>query len=100
VPAARLWGGLAGDAASIIEGTVQRGAQAISVHHAAVDVGLVHAARLRGLTVFTWTVDEPSDQARVAAAGVAGICTNLPDVLREALKTEQYAGADPATAVR
>ncbi|MGD9893476.1 MAG: glycerophosphodiester phosphodiesterase [Dehalococcoidia bacterium] len=98
-PAAQLWGGRTGDAASLIEGTVQRGAQAISVQYSAVEPALVHAARLRGLTVYTWTVDQPSDQARVAAAGVAGICTNLPDVLRETLTTEQYAGTYRATTV-
>lgn len=92
VPAAQLWGGLKGDAASLLEGTVRRNAQAISVHFSAVDPALVHASRLRGLTVYTWTVDEPSDQVRVAAAGVAGICTNLPDVLMEALAAEQYNG--------
>jgi glycerophosphoryl diester phosphodiesterase len=100
VPAAQLWSGLKGDAASLIEETVRRGAQAISVHYSAVDAALVYAARLRGLTVYTWTVDEPPDQARVAAAGVAGICTNLPDVLSETLKTERYAIVHPTTARR
>jgi glycerophosphoryl diester phosphodiesterase len=91
VPVARLWSGLNGDAASLLDETVQQGAQAISVHHSAIDAALVRAARLRGLTVYTWTVDESPEQARVAAAGVSGICTNLPDVLREALVTEGYA---------
>jgi hypothetical protein len=38
-------------------------------------------------------VDEPEEQARVAAAGVDGIVTNVPDVLWAAL---QRAGLEPS----
>ena len=38
-----------------------------------------------GLAVNVWTVDEPSEIRRLAAAGVDGIVTNVPDVAREAL---------------
>jgi glycerophosphoryl diester phosphodiesterase len=93
VPAARLWGGRNGHAAELLASTVHHGAQGISVHYSAVDAELVRAARLRGMSVFTWTVDEPEDQVRVAAFGVDGICTNLPDVLDVTLSTGM-AGAD------
>ena len=85
IPAARLWSGVSGDRATLLDDTVRRHAQAVSVHHSAVESTLVRLARLRGLTVFTWTADMPEDQARVAAAGVAGICTNYPDVLQSTL---------------
>jgi glycerophosphoryl diester phosphodiesterase len=96
VPVAQLWSGVTGDATALIERAVQRNAQAVSVHFSVVDAALVNAARLRGLTVYTWTVDEPSDQVRTAAAGVAGICTNLPDVLKETLTAEQYSNVRSA----
>ena len=92
IPVARLWSGQSGDTAALLDDTVRRHAQAVSVHYSAVDAELVHMARLRGLTVFTWTVDDPADQARVAAAGVAGICTNYPDVLRTTLTRGDYDG--------
>jgi glycerophosphoryl diester phosphodiesterase len=61
------------------------GQQGVSVYHTSVDGALVRAAALRGLTVFTWTADEPSDHRRLVDAGVAGIVTNVPDVLARAL---------------
>lgn len=84
-PAARLWGGRQGDAATLLASTVRQGAQGVSVHYTAVEAALIRAARLRGMSVFTWTVDEAEDQARLAALGVDGICTNLPDLLAGAL---------------
>jgi glycerophosphoryl diester phosphodiesterase len=90
IPAAQLWSRRTGDPASLLAGAVRRGAQGISVHYSMVDPALVHAARLRGLSVYTWTVDETDEQARVAAAGVDGICTNLPDVLQTTLAAGGY----------
>jgi glycerophosphoryl diester phosphodiesterase len=93
VPVARLWGGQTGTLAALLADTVRYGAQAVSVHHSAVDEALVRAARLRGLAVYTWTVDEPADQRRVGACGVAGICTNLPDVLAATMRSTGHAVA-------
>jgi len=95
VPAARLWAGREGDPAEVLGATVRCGAQAVSVHHAAVSEALVRGARLRGLSVFTWTADTPEDQTRVAACGVAGVCTNYPDVLRATLAADGYAVRPP-----
>jgi glycerophosphoryl diester phosphodiesterase len=86
VPAAQLTGEAIRDLRALLNDTVRRNAQAISISGAAISPELVHAARLRGLTVYTWTVDEPEEQARVAAAGVDGIVTNVPDVLRATLQ--------------
>ena len=101
VPAAQLAGRPAGDAIALLNGAVRRNAQAVSVEGAFVDEALVRAARLRGLSVFTWTVDEPEEQARLAAAGVDGIVTNVPDVLQATLRRGRYAGvAAPSRAAR
>lgn len=94
VPAAQLWSGQHGDAASLLDATVRRNAQAVSVHFSMINDQLVTAARRRGLSVFTWTPDDAADQVRVAARGVDGICTNLPDVLRTTLAWERYTPSD------
>ncbi|NLR37056.1 glycerophosphodiester phosphodiesterase [Aeromonas hydrophila] len=44
-----------------------------------VDQALVQDAHDRGLKVLVYTVDEPADQAMLAAIGVDGIFTNRPD---------------------
>lgn len=44
-----------------------------------VDQALVQDAHKLGLKVLVYTVDEPSDQAMLAAIGVDGIFTNRPD---------------------
>ncbi len=41
---------------------------------------LVQRAHERGMQVNVWTVNEPDDIARLGAAGVDGICTDVPDV--------------------
>lgn len=85
VPCARLSPPLAGPAGDLFAATLRAGLQAVSVHHTSVDAALVRAAALRGLTVYSWTADDPADQQRLAAAGVAGIVTNVPDILRRVL---------------
>lgn len=59
--------------------------QGISLFHTSVDAALVRAATLRGLTVFAWTADDPADHRRLAGTGVAGVVTNVPDVLQHSL---------------
>jgi len=54
------------------------------------DLALATDARVRrwaarGLAVNVWTVDEPSEAARLARAGAAGLITNAPARLRAAL---------------
>lgn len=38
-----------------------------------------------GVAVVPWTVDDPDEIARLAAGGVAGIITNVPDVARRVI---------------
>ncbi|MDJ1133163.1 glycerophosphodiester phosphodiesterase [Streptomyces iconiensis] len=62
----------------------------INPRHAAVTkdyVDAIHAVkgpRHRPLEVFTWTVDDASTAKRVADAGVDGIISNKPDIIRDA----------------
>ena len=60
---------------------------AVHPHHLAVTPALVEAAHEVGLTINTWTVDDPGRMAELIAMGVDGICTNAPDVLRRVLVT-------------
>jgi glycerophosphoryl diester phosphodiesterase len=52
---------------------------------ATVDAALVAACHDRGLAVNVWTVDDPGRIAELAALGVDGIVTNVPDVARAVL---------------
>ncbi len=60
-------------------------AGAVMLHHDSVDGRLVESLHLRGLKVFTWTVDEPDEARRLANIGVDGIASNRPALIREAL---------------
>ncbi|MEZ4502795.1 MAG: glycerophosphodiester phosphodiesterase [Dehalococcoidia bacterium] len=71
---------------SPVEAAARGGSAAVSLAHSLVDAATVEAAHLRGLMVFTWTVDEPADIARVLEAGVDGVCSNLPSRVRAALE--------------
>lgn len=50
-----------------------------------VDEALVERAHAAGLALNTWTVDDPARIVELAAWGVDGVVTNVPDVAREAL---------------
>lgn len=61
------------------------GAVAVGVHHAQVDAALVSAAHRRGLRVRAWTVNDADEAARLAAADVDGVITDVPGQLRAAV---------------
>ena len=44
--------------------------------------GLLDDCRERGITVNTWTCDDPKRMAQLVGWGIDGICTNVPDVAR------------------
>jgi len=63
-----------------------RGHRALHPHHEAVTASLVDRAHEVGLAVNTWTVDDPGRIRELAAMGVDGIITNVPDVALAALE--------------
>jgi glycerophosphoryl diester phosphodiesterase len=63
-----------------------RGHRAIHPWNPMVDEALISDAHDAGLLVNTWTVDDPDRIVELAAWGIDGIVTNVPDVARAALK--------------
>ena len=72
-----------------VERTVDAAAAAghVALHpfDATVDSQLVGLCHDRGLRVNVWTVDDPGRIAELAALGVDGIVTNVPDIARTVL---------------
>jgi len=48
------------------------------------------SARQAGIGLIAWTVDDPAEGRRLAAAGLDGIVTNRPDALRSALDEHRH----------
>lgn len=61
-------------------------AQGVSVHYEAATPERVREGHRRSLTFMVWTVDDEADVARMMDAGVDGICSNFPDVVRRVLE--------------
>lgn len=58
---------------------------------------LIARARAVGVSIIVWTVDEPDQMHRLLDAGVAGIITDRPDLLREVLiARDQWTPPQPA----
>jgi len=74
-----------------------RGGQAVSLEQHCVDAAAVARARQRQLRMWSWTADLPEDWARLRAAGVDGIITNVPGSLRRWLEA---APGEDATSAR
>lgn len=72
---------------ALFAAALRANAQAISVGYAAVTSELVRQARLRHLTVWSWTADGPDEWDRLINAGVDGIITNVPTALRAHLSS-------------
>jgi glycerophosphoryl diester phosphodiesterase len=68
-----------------IETLLARGLVALHPWHEVVTEDLVRRCHEHGLSVNAWTVDEPDRMRELAAWGVDGICTNVPDIAVAAL---------------
>lgn len=53
---------------------------------------VVERARTLGLTVVPWTVNDPGEVRRLGAAGVGGVVTDVPDVIRSVAETASDEG--------
>ena len=74
-----------GDPLALIGRAAERGHAGIHPVDRMVDEDFVAAAHTAGLFVNVWTVDEPDRIQALAALGVDGVVTNVPDVARLAL---------------
>lgn len=72
----------------IIERTRRNGHGGVNPHHAGVTPHLVELAHGAGLTVNTWTVDDPTRMLQLRDWGVDAIITNVPDVALTTLRGE------------
>lgn len=71
----------------LIEESLSRGLDALDLKTSwPLDQERVAAAHRAGLKVYVWTVDNIGMARQLAAAGVDGITTNTPGLLRQALK--------------
>lgn len=69
----------------LVEQVAAAGHVALHPHHLTVTPHLLGRCREAGLAVNTWTVDDPDRVAALAALGVDGVVTNVPDVALRAL---------------
>ena len=80
------WLTLAGfDQLAAVATAADHGHRALHPHHDGLSAGVVAAAHEAGLTVITWTVDEPDRLRAVADMGVDAVITNVPDVALDVL---------------
>ena len=78
------------DQVDALETLVGRGHRALHPHHEAVTEALVAAAHEAGITVTTWTADDPTASASWPAdRRCDAIITNVPDVARAALEAAE-----------
>lgn len=63
-----------------LDTVVEHGLVALHPWDASVTAELVEACHERGVRVNVWTVDDPDRMRTLAAWGVDGICTNVPDL--------------------
>jgi glycerophosphoryl diester phosphodiesterase len=81
LPTAWLTVGVADeDADSVAQSLVASGHQAIHPNVHVLTRHVVDVMHGRGLSVNTWTVDDPKRMSQLLDWGVDGLCTNTPDV--------------------
>ena len=69
---------------SLIDRALEVGASVLALHHRLAKPSLVEKARLAGLRVVVWTVDDPVWVARAQAMGIEALITNDPAIMIEA----------------
>lgn len=66
-----------------IRSVADAGLEGIDLHYSIVDAGVMALARELKLEVYSWTVDDPAEAARLIKLGVKSITSNRPDWLKE-----------------
>ena len=73
------------DAPAVADSLVASGHAAIHPWVGSLTRDTVRVMHARGLAVNVWTCDDPVRMRELAEWGIDGICTNVPDVARDAL---------------
>ncbi len=84
-------------AAELVERAAGCGARLISASFTTVTYELLAAAHERGMPLWVWTVDSEEPMGELLAAGVDGITTNVPHVLRRVIDGGAARRASPGT---
>lgn len=69
------------DPIEAVRHAVDHGHGAIAPHHLLIDGSVAEFARVEGIEIVAWTVDDASEAMRLAELGVAAIITNRPGEL-------------------
>ncbi len=68
---------------SKMEGAAKAGLDGVNLRHSLIDEEVMALANELGLTVLSWTVDDPALAKRLTEMGVSAITTNRPQWLKE-----------------
>ncbi|MCA1579496.1 MAG: glycerophosphodiester phosphodiesterase [Acidobacteria bacterium] len=74
----------------IVERALEVGASVLALHHRSAQAPLVERAKLAGLRVVVWTVDDPAWIARARSLGIDALITNDPAKMIEAADRIAY----------
>jgi glycerophosphoryl diester phosphodiesterase len=66
-------------------------------HREMVDADLVGSVHAAGGRVIVWTVNDPAEAVALAAIGVDGLCSDVPEVVAAALATAGLRASPPPT---
>ncbi|HEY0730360.1 MAG TPA: glycerophosphodiester phosphodiesterase, partial [Pyrinomonadaceae bacterium] len=69
---------------SLIDRSLKVGASVLALHHRLAKPSLIEKAKLAGLRVVVWTVDDPAWVARAQSMGIEALITNDPAMMIEA----------------
>ena len=69
---------------SLIDRALKVGASVLALHHRLAKPSLVEKAKLAGLRVVVWTVDDPAWVTRAQSMGIEAVITNDPAMMIEA----------------
>lgn len=69
---------------NLIDRALEVGASVLALHHRLAKPSLIEKAKLAGLRVVVWTVDDPAWVARAKAMGIEAVITNDPATMIEA----------------
>lgn len=69
---------------SLVNRALRVGASVLALHHRLAKLPLIEKAKLAGLRVIVWTVDDPAWVARAQSLGIEALITNDPATMIEA----------------